>query len=498
MKHIFLIVTLLLTVATTLTYMARREAVSDVPVLYWSVAANPTRMEMAQLFRRWLKQNGYADVDLRVEASSLDPAKKIIQGVSGVAGDVFDVPYGAMNYFNILGLLEDVTKVAEKDGFSPAQTWPSLRSDIVATDAEGQERQFAYPANLGIGVYFVNQAAFRELGLEGPRKDWTVEDFERVGKAYVQAANQGGGSRKFFANTFSPIIIRRGLGLSEFNETMTRCTLDDPRNAKAMELIHRWTYEDKLLPDASEKAAYTAEGAGGGLDGQMFVNGLYPLMYHGRYIVIFLRENNLLRKAKGLGPMEITAVYPPNCGYPNALAGCRTGGVYAGSKHKELAERFLEFLASEDYNKFIIKSGDTLPPNPKYARTVEMLRPAEYPEEWGIHEVFVEAAETMAHGTSYSPFVLQPVVLREDTAAFDGYMAGLYTAPEAAKRVAGILNKEIARTIEESPELKPLYEELTERQKAIDERRAAGMKVPLAWITNPFYQKYYQTMGWAE
>ena len=32
----------------------------------------------------------------------------------------------------------------------------------------------------------------------------------------------------------------------------------------------------------------------------------------------------------------------------------------------------------------------------------------------------------------------------------------------------------------------------------IDERRAKGQRVPLQWISNPFYRRYYQHMGWIE
>ena len=76
--------------------------------------------------------------------------------------------------------------------------------------------------------------------------------------------------------------------------------------------------------------------------------------------------------------------------------------------------------------------------------------------------------------------------------------SGRLTAEQAAADAALRINDEINRTLMENPLLQAEYYKLTEHQKQIDARRAAGRKVPLAWIENPFHRAYYKFKGWAE
>lgn len=48
---------------------------------------------------------------MKVDYANRDVSKQIIQGVSGVGGDVMDIwsPGGDMHYFKEIGILEDVT-----------------------------------------------------------------------------------------------------------------------------------------------------------------------------------------------------------------------------------------------------------------------------------------------------------------------------------------------------------------------------------------------------
>ena len=146
----------------------------------------------------------------------------------------------------------------------------------------------------------------------------------------------------------------------------------------------------------------------------------------------------------------------------------------------------------------IVKDADALPPNPIYTKTEAFRRPPEHPNEWGCHEVFAEAATTIAIGGAYSPFVVPSVVQRAERESMEGFMSRLYTAEKAARMATDKINEEIRRTLKDNPKLKPRYDQLADRQKQIDEYRANGQKVPLAWIENPFYRRYYRSMGWTE
>jgi len=151
------------------------------------------------------------------------------------------------------------------------------------------------------------------------------------------------------------------------------------------------------------------------------------------------------------------------------------------------------------------------PPQPKsmsdgdYAEALASFRARynllieNYKEEWGCHEAFSGALAEIAIPGSSSPFVLNAVAQRKIGDAADGYMSHKIDTPEeVATLMADTVNEEIQRTLMEDPRKAASHAHWSEVQKKIDERRAAGEKVPLAWITNPFHRAYYLAKGWVE
>lgn len=198
------------------------------------------------------------------------------------------------------------------------------------------------------------------------------------------------------------------------------------------------------------------------------------------------------------GDLPLRVVEPMNSGYSNTEFSCGMVSVYTGSKHPVEAVRFLQFLASEPFNLLIARSGDSLPPVPKYVHTEEFLHPANHPNEWAAQEVFTRVAPEIGIATARSPFVISGVVYRTDTQIAQSVIAGQLTPEEAGREHAALLNAEIARSIRSNDKLRTRYEDLLKVQQKIDERRAQGLPVPLAWISNPFNQTYYKAMGWLE
>ena len=207
------------------------------------------------------------------------------------------------------------------------------------------------------------------------------------------------------------------------------------------------------------------------------------MMGSGRYMLIQFRQFD--------EPINLAVAEPPHAGFPNTSIGARGAGVYAGGEHPELAMLFLAYLASERYNQQIVRDADALPPNPKYTRTPDYLRPVKYPNEWGTHEAFSEAAQTIAIGGVYSPFVLPEIVARIEKDSLDLMMNGGVSPGAAAAETQRLVLAEIRRSLEEQPELRARYRELRERQGRIDDLKARGEPVPMDWIENPFYQRWY-------
>ncbi len=490
MKKLFAGVFAVLCVATIGTVLTKPSAVEEVPMLYWVTDSNPARTLQLERFHAWLEKDPTRPkMIMKVDYANRDVSKQIIQGVSGVGGDVMDIwsPSGNVHYFNEIGILEDVTEWGRFLGFSPDKTYAAIRPELVIGD-----RQFMFPCNVTVPMYWVNKDTFAKHGMETPPRRWTLDEFEAVGREFVRRANEGLPYHKYFlADYVDPRVIAWSLGLDRFNETLTRCTLDDPRYVETLSLVRKWTYEDRILPSAADTASFSSEAGYLGLTLQLFDSGNFAMIWRGRYALIQLRE---------FGAMNFSVSEPPHGGFPNSSTGSRAAGIYAGSKNKDLAKYFLAFLASEDYNTTIVEDADALPPNPEFTKTEAYRRPKAHPNEWGCHEVFSDAAATIAVPVSHSPFVSTKDVNRSRRSGTEGFMTKprLYSAEEEAARAARRINGKIQQSLRERPKLRTLYEKLVARQKEIDARRAAGQKVPLDWLENPFHRKYYRAQGWVE
>lgn len=496
MKYLFLILLVILTGLSIGTYASYPDNTSEVPVIYWVTDPNPAREQQIRLFHEWLVKNGHVTedgkpvVEMRVDSANREATKQIIQGVSGVGGDVMDVfSSSGMHYFEQIGLIEDVTDEALAMGFDPSKTYPAMEPEITIDG-----RQYMFPCNVTSRMLWINKDTFDRFDQPIPPRRWTNEQFESMGRDFVSAANPSGQRRThFYLNFMHPTLAHRGLGLSLFNETLTAVQVDDPKMIESWETLYRWTYQDHLLPSAADIASFSTESGYGGANIQLFNKGNYAMVDIGRYALIQFRK---------FGQMNLGLVEPPHGGYLNSLAGTRAATVYAGGKHKDLAMLFMAFLASEDYNMQIVRDADALPPNPIYTQTEEFLRPKEYPNEHGLHEIFAQNVQTIGISGVNSPFVLNSVIGRHVNQARDAFMNDRLTAEQAAAQAAARIQPEFDLAVNPDehadPKLVALYAERLEQQKRIDELRAAGQKVPAELIHNPFYLKYYRDMGWLE
>jgi len=490
MKRVFLLIFLLLGGASLGLHLTQPDRGSPVPVLYWITQDDPVKRETIARFEQWLKDNNLPLCEVRIDNVNQDPTKKLAQGLAGVGADLMDIYATQTEQFAISGMLMDVTEAAQRMGFGPDKTYPALYSDLVVNG-----RQYGFPRNAGAQVTWLNRDTFARYGLEEPDYHWTWDDFERIGRAFVEAANPPGTrQRSYFTQVLSPIQMRRSLGLSIFNETMTRSILDDPRNTEVMRRLYRWTTELRLIPTLAEQNAMSAYSAREG-------DAVFYLFQQGRYATLYIPRYALIR-IRPLGKLNMRVVLPPSGGFTNMEFGCGIISGYTKTKHPEHVHRFLQFLTSEPFNLLVAESGDSLPPVPKYVHTPEFLRPPDHPEEWEVQEVFSKAAATYGIASCRSPFIPVDMITRVgtgiDTAVYDSVIAGRIAPEDAGRIVADRINETIQLNIAHDEALRAEYERLTKVQEKIDALRAAGEKIPLSWITNPFHRAYYKAKGWVE
>jgi multiple sugar transport system substrate-binding protein len=493
LKRVFLICLGVLTAASAALYWTLPDQTSKVPVLYWITQVDPVKLETIALFKAWLHDQGLPPVEVRIDNVNQDPTKKLAQGLAGVGADIFDIYIFETELFSESGMLMDVTETAHAGGFGPEATYPALYGDIVVNG-----RQFGFPRNAGGNMIWINQDTFARYGVPEPSAHWTWDEFEQLGRKLVTAANPPGTRQRVYFiqgfQTLSPMLLRRGLGLEIFNETMTRCTLDDPRNAEVMRRLYRWVVELHLIPTLAEQRAMTADAGRSGDEWfYLYAKGRYAMLLVDRWALIRLRD---------LGPLRSRVVEPFNSGFRNMEFGCGVIAAYAGTKHPKEAAQFLQFLTSEPFNLLIARSGDSLPPVPKYAGTEAFLRPPDHPEEWAMEKVFAATAPEIGIAYARSPFVQTGTLYRPvtgiDSQVYDAVMAGRLSPEEAGRVEAARIDAEIALNVRADAKLRRQYDELVKVQQKIDARRAQGRPVPVAWITNPFHRVYYKAKGWLE
>jgi ABC-type glycerol-3-phosphate transport system substrate-binding protein len=253
--------------------------------------------------------------------------------------------------------------------------------------------------------------------------------------------------------------------------------------------LYRWTVEERLMPTREEDAAFAADASGWDAAFALFAAGRYAMLYEGRWALIRLRPR---------GELHMRIVEPFHNGFPNTQGGAGIVAVYAGTKHPREAAEFLQFLTSEPFNLLVARSGDSLPPVPAYAETEAFLRPPGHENEWGMHAEFAKAGRTIALAASKSPFVLPMMVDRIDTEVVEAMFAGRFSPEEAARVLTERLNAEMMLNVSQSPALRKLFDERIARQRAIEARRAAGLKVPATWIDDPYHLALYRQSGWLE
>lgn len=487
MKILFLAIFVVLALSTGLTMLWDRPDPHRPPEIFWATDLSPARKRQAHIFEEWLVAQGQPQARLLIDVANSDFSKKLIQGVSGVMGDIVDCYDGKaeMQFLQEAGMLRDVTEEAKAMGFSPDQTYPAIAPEIMING-----RQYGFPANVFSQMFWVNPGAFERVGQSVPPKRWTLDEFEQRGRAYVDAANPPGQPRQyFFTDPIMPQhrqIFRRSVGVSLFNETLTASRLADPRNRELMERIYRWTYVDRICPSLADASSFSAQGGFWGSNGQLFYDGNYAMLLLGRYALIPLRE---------MGDKPFQVVEPPHGGFPNTLVGARVSAIYQKAKNPELALEYLKFLTSPAYNDELVLSADAMPPVPSYAETESFRQPPAHPTEWGTHQPFLDAVNEIGIVNETSPFILPRLASRIEQNSFDSYMAGLMDAKTALADADRRMSAEIERYLAENPGMRAEFKKRQATQIEIDKRLAAGQKIPASWIANPFHQKYYASLG---
>lgn len=487
MKNIFLLILSSLIVFSQWVQMRKggSPATSGAPVIYWVSNPLPSRHETIREFHDWLKARGLPDIEVRLDTANAGLQKTIMQGVTGTAADVLSVSPGSLGYLATMGILGEVTNRPGDHDLDFEALYPPLREECRSAG-----KTYGVPKGFGMLFYFANLDLFERLGMPPPPVRWTFDEFERVGVEFDRRANPGKRRTIFFANTADHRELRRSLGISPYNETLTACAFDRPEYAALLRRIRRWTDDLHLTPTEAERASVVVDQGWGEAIWQVFSRGECGVMYTGRHALVTMRQMKNQPRMSGCEA--------PHGGWPVSTVQGVIFSPYRGTQKPEAVRQFLRFTFGEAYNLRIIREAEGCPPVARYLAHPEFIHPTGHTNEWRAHEVFKGMLDTIGMGPEYSPYHFAWSLSRIENNQASAYMSGIATAEETVKNMEADVNREIQGRVARTPALAQPFREACARQQKIDAVKRAGKKIPLALVDNPFLKRYYREKGFGE
>jgi ABC-type glycerol-3-phosphate transport system substrate-binding protein len=488
-----------------------------VPTLVWSTDDNPARPLQCALFREWRLRTYGEPADIITDPSNRDITKAIVQCVAGAGPDIIEA-YGPAQLQQVVGagLAHDVTDVARERGFDVSRVFETAVPSI-ATGG----RQYAFPCNIGYTVLFYHRDLFRRAGVPEPGGPWSYDEFLEACRELVEA---GVCQKPFVYVNFTPWDMTLPLGIDFLNEDATASFYNQPATVAALQAYLDIVYRHKMSPSPAEAASKaTSGGANMNADAQsasasaFFLNKDAAMVIDGRwqYVSMALRnwsiieaaverrlaalpgggaEADLLRSARrkidasplnALTDAEMDALrgvltdadrarmldigighVPTYNGTPFYKANARMAIVNKGSKHRDLAVQFLEFLSTESYNDHINETFDSICGVPAFCFDEDGISGPPQPLP-GLERfdspIFAEAVRDYASPDKVSPFIGQARLGDLVKPFMERLQNDAISPVEAAAGIEDVINGQIRANLIREPELRAEWERRTGR-----------------------------------
>lgn len=262
------------------------------------------------------------------------------EAVADTMQDVFIIE--DFHEFARQGLLLDVTPYVERLGAQEYldRIYPALL-DFHRIDG----RLYGLPHNLNTEVLYYNRALFEREGLDYPDESWTWDDMLAAAKRLTKRDARGRliqvglvqGNPRFW-------VLWNGGRF--WNDEGDRCTVNSPETLAALQFYHDLQFKHRVSPRPSDLQDTSGD--------RMFQNNRAAMLVGARWWTSMFQD---LADVKW-------AVAP----LPKSFAGRRPAymcfiplGIYAKTKHPEVAFQFLMRLSEPEQVRKLIDVGDSIP-----------------------------------------------------------------------------------------------------------------------------------------
>jgi multiple sugar transport system substrate-binding protein len=415
--------------------------------LVWVSDDNPARREQIRLFNRL-----YPQYDLRLDPTNTGMEKVIVQSLAGVGPDLFDCYDGfQLSAYVKSGIAWDVTEPLQEAGIDVHKDlWPAVHPNILH---EG--RVYGFPTNAAVNAVWFNKDIFDKYHLPYPKGPWTWEEFIPLAQRLTVRDEKGRIEHFGFLCdwwNWPQFVLQWGGKL--YTDDGTRCIVDSPEAVAGVQFLQDLIYKYHVMPSPVEEAAMATQGGWGTGTITFFGAGKGAMALGGRWWLCSLRDYRGLR----LGAVECPhGPYRVFRGYGRATL------INSKSPRRWQALDFLKYEASKPYNDLINHQADALAPVIRFCFTPEYLHDPAFPQE-DFNAVW---RDVMKFGVpdQISPFINGQRASRILNKQLDLVKNNQKTAQAALETAAREINAEIQKTLEQDPQLRLRYEQLTSGRK---------------------------------
>jgi len=448
MKYIFAGGFLFMTVLTVFALSWTPPKPDERIELVWCTGDSPVFRRHIELFNSQCK-------NYRVV---LDPfngglEKVIVQSLAGVGPDLFDVHTSAALAACVRsGIAMDCTDQLTALGIHREDLWPCLEPLYVF---EG--RMYGFPPNTHAPAIWFNKDHFDEAGIPYPTAGWTWSEFIDIAKRLNRYDDQGRPIRFGFIGPWDPMLwhpLLKQWGARFYNAQGTRCTLDSPEAAEAMQFGRDLIHKYHIMPTPTDEAGLSTAGGWGSGAMTWFGDGRGSMAVGGRWWLIRLRD-------PAFGYLRLGAVPLPTGPIDTNMGSGRATILNAHSRHVEGALEFLAFMNTRQYSDFINYEADGLPPVKAHSYGPDFGYNPDYPNE-DFHEVWRTAIEN-AEPMETTSFANGARVERIMEAQTDLLKLGRKSGDEAMRDAARQINESIIEMVRLDPELRKRYQKAIEK-----------------------------------
>lgn len=508
-------------------------SLASTPTLVWSTDDNPARRTQCQLFRIWHLRTYGSPIDIQTDPTNRDPTKTIVQCVAGAGPDIIET-YGPaqLEQFVSAGVALDITERARERGFAEDQVFPAAVSSM---SMAGRQYAFPCNVGYTVLFYHRDVLAEAGVPEPPAGRAWTYDEMLAATRKLTAGADAASGRRRVGIMGLAPWGMSLADGATFFNSDGTASFYNSPTTVATFKTYLDMMYVHKVMPTPAELASMASSGganmnmgAEAASASALFAAKVAAMISDGRWSYVALARRQLDRvivpamnrqivelKARAapntsialdllvsaresllrdplvpitdaqyellaacLSPADTKnllhigiAHVPSASGVPYYEAAARVAIVNRVSPRAELASRFIEFLASEDYNNQINFTFDSISGTPGIIRKngiSGLPRPLPGLEAFGS-PVFVEAMDKYAHPWELSPFIGRNRLGQLVGPIIEQLTNNTIGPAEAARLIEERINNQIHANLSRDEQLRAEWERRT--GKAFDRTR---------------------------